>query len=288
MLFQQLLNGLTMGSIYALLAIGITMIYKAMGMLNFAHGDTIMVSSFACLTMCNAGVPLYVAIPVTVLFGAAVGLSLERFIYRRLEFGSFVNLLIATVGVSFVLRNSSIAIWGAEPQLFPNLFSQTPIKLGSFYLMPHSIFIICISMVIVVLLQLFFYKTMTGKSMRAAATDSEGASMMGINVGRTRFLTFGISAAFAAVAGILLAPMFYVSVDMGVMVGLKAFSAAILGGFGNIMGALFGGLILGIIEAMGATYISTAYKDVISFLVLFLVLYFKPTGLFARGVEQKF
>lgn len=288
MLFQQILNGMTMGSIYALLAIGITMIYKAMGMLNFAHGDTIMVSSFFCLTICNLGVPLYVAIPLTILFGAAVGLSLERFIYRRLEFGSFVNLLIATVGVSFVLRNSSIAIWGAEPQLFPDIFPQTPIVIGSFYLMPQSIFIIGISVFIVVLLQLFFYTTMTGKSMRAAAADSEGASMMGINVGKTRFLTFGISAGFAAIAGILLAPMFYVSVDMGVMVGLKAFSAAILGGFGNIMGAMFGGLLLGIIEAMGATYISTAYKDVISFLVLFLVLYFKPTGLFARGVEQKF
>ena len=287
MFLQQVLNGLTNGSIYALLAIGITMIYKSLGMLNFAHGDTIMVSAFICLTLTKMGIPLPAAILMTVIIASFIGLGLEKFIYRRLEFGSFTNLLIATVGVSYVMKNMAIVIWGAEPQIFPSLFSTTPIDLGGLLLLPQNIGIILISVGLVIILQLFFYKTKSGKQMRAASTDSEGAAMMGINVGRCRLLTFGISAAFAAVAGILLAPIFYVSVDMGTLVGLKAFSAAVLGGFGNIMGAMIGGIILGIAEALGATYISTAYKDVISFVLLFLVLYFKPTGLFAKRIEQK-
>jgi len=286
-LLQQLVNGLTMGSIYALLAIGVTMIYKAIGMLNVAHGDTIMVSAFIALTLYRMGVPLIVAIVLTVILAAVLGLCLERFIYRKLEFGSFVNLLIATLGVSFTMRNASIVIWGAEPQLFPQIFSQIPIKISGLLILPQSIGIVLISIVLVILLQVFFYKTKTGKSMRAAASDSEAASMLGINVNKTRFITFGISAAFAAVAGVLLAPMFYATPDMGVMVGLKAFSAAILGSFGSVTGALYGGLILGVIESVTAGYISTAYRDVISFSVLFLILYFKPTGLFKKRAEQK-
>lgn len=287
MLLQQILNGLTNGSIYALLAIGVTMIYKSLGMLNFAHGDTIMVSAFICLSIFNAGLPLWLCIILTVLAASAIGLGLERCVYRKLEYGTFTNLLIATVGVSYVLKNLAIVLWGAEPQIFPPMFSTRPIELGSLLLLPQNIGIILISAVLVVLLQLFFYKTKTGKQMRAAANDSEGAAMIGIDVSKCRFLTFGISAGFAAIAGILLAPIFYVSVDMGTLVGLKAFSAAILGGFGNVTGALIGGLILGIAEALGATYISTAYKDVISFVLLFLILYFKPTGLFAKRIEQK-
>jgi len=284
---QQLLNGLTMGSIYALLAIGVTMIFKAMGMLNVAHGDTIMVATFIALTLYNIGAPLWIAIAGTIVLTAILGLCLEKYIYRKLEFGSFVNLLIATLGVSFTLRNSSIVLWGAEPQLFPPIFSTVPIDINGLLILPQSIGIIVISILAVVLLQVFFYKTKMGKSMRAAATDAEAASMLGINVSQTRFLTFGISAGFAAVAGVLLAPMFYATVDMGVMVGLKAFAAAILGSFGSVRGAMAGGIILGVVEALSSGYISSAYRDVIAFCVLFFILYFKPTGLFVKGVEQK-
>ena len=276
-----------MGSIYALLAVGVTMIYKAMGMLNVAHGDTIMISAFIALSLTRAGVPLLYSILITIAVTAVFGLLLERFIYRKLEYGSFVNLLIATLGVSFTIRNSSIVIWGAEPQLFPKIFSTEPINVHGLLVLPQSIGIILIALIVVVALQLFFYKTRTGKSMRAAASNSEAASMLGINVAKTRFLTFGISAAFAAVAGVLLAPMFYATYDMGVMVGLKAFSAAILGSFGSVTGAFLGGIILGVLESISAGYISSAYRDVISFCVLFLILYFKPTGLFVKGVEQK-
>jgi len=287
MFLQQIFNGLTMGSIYSLLAVGVTMIYKSLGMLNFAHGDMMMVSAFICLSLIKFGVPLYLAIVLAAITAACLGFVLERFYYRKLEFSSFVNMLIASVGVSFVMRNSSIVIWGTSPQLFPQIFSTTPINIGGFLINPQSIGVISVAAVLATLLQLFFYKTKAGKCMRVAASDAEAASMLGINVTKCRLLTFVISSALAAIAGILLAPMSYVRIDMSILVGLKAFAAAILGGIGNVVGALVGGVLLGLIEALGANYISTAYKDVIAFLVLFVVLFVKPTGLFAKRVEQK-
>jgi len=287
MLGQQLANGLTMGSIYALIAIGVSMIYKSLGMLNVAHGDTIMLSAFIALTLFDLKIPLFIVLPLSIVITGFFGLFLERFIYRRLQYDSFTNLLIATIGMSIVLRNSSILIWGAEPRLFPSVFSTTPIEIAGLKILPQNIGIIMISLLLVEVLQMFFYRTMTGKQMRAAATDAEAAAMMGINVNRTRFLTFGISAALGAVAGVLLAPMSYASSNMGAMVVLKGFAAAILGGFGSISGAVVGGLLLGSIEAVGAGFISSAYRDVIAFLILFIVLYFKPTGLLAKRIEQK-
>lgn len=287
MFVQQLLNGLTMGSIYSLLAVGVSMIYKALGMMNFAQGDTIMVSAFFCLSLYSAGLPLWAAILITPFLSALLGLCLERFIYRKLEYSSFSNLLIATVGVSFIMKNLAVYIWGAQKHNFPMLFSVTPIHIGSFTILPQCIGMLAIAGILVGILQLFFYKTKIGKCMRAAASNSEGATMMGINVSFTRFLTFGISAAFAAVAGILLSPLTYVSTTMAVYISTKGFAAAILGGFGSITGGLIGGLILGVIESLSGAYIATAYRDVISFVVLILVLYFFPNGLFGKKTEQK-
>lgn len=167
------------------------------------------------------------------------------------------------------------------------LFSMEPIHIGSFTILPQCIGMLLIAGAFVGVLQLFFYKTRIGKCMRAAAYNAEGATMMGINVSFTRFLTFGISAAFAAVAGILMSPIFYVSTTMATNVATKGFAAAILGGFGSITGGFIGGMILGVIEAIGGAYIASAYKDVISFVVLILVLYFLPNGLFGKKTEQK-
>lgn len=287
MLGQQLVNGLTMGSIYALIAIGVSMIYKSIGMLNVAHGDTIMLSAFIALTLYDLKLPLYIVLPLTVVLMGLFGFVLERFIYRRLEYSSFTNLLIATIGMSIILRNGSILIWGAEPRLFPDVFSTTPMEIFGLKILPQNIGIIMVSLLLVAALQLFFYRTKWGKQMRAAATDSVGAAMIGIDVNKTRLLTFGISAALGAVAGVLLAPMSYASSNMGAIVVLKGFAAAILGGFGSISGAVVGGLLLGSIEAVGAGYISSAYRDVIAFSTLFIILYFKPAGLLAKRIEQK-
>lgn len=287
MFVQQLLNGLTNGSIYALMAVGVTMIYKSLGMLNFAHGDTMMVGTFICLSFVNLGLPLFCSVILSVACAVMLGLILERGILRRVEFSSFTNLLIATVGVSYVLRNLSMVIWGTNPQLFPSMFPSGLISLGDYVVTPQSIGIILISLGIITLLHLFFTKVKVGKCMQLASSDPEGAAMMGINVSHMRFLTFGISAGLAAIAGVLIAPLTYARVDMSATIGLKAFAAAILGGIGNLWGALLGGVILGIVEALGAAYISTAYRDAFSFLVLFIVLYVKPTGLLNKRIENK-
>lgn len=287
MLFQQVLNGLTNGSLYALMAVGVTMVYKSLGMLNFAHGDTMMIGTFITLTFVDMGIPFYIAILLGIASAAVLGFLLERIILRRVRFSSFVNLLIATVSVSYVLRNTGMVIWGTSPRLFPSMFPERLIRLGNFNVTPQSVGIILVSLAIITGLHLFFTRVKVGKCMQLASSDPEGAAMMGVNVSYMRFLTFGISAGLAAIAGIMIAPLTYARVDMSVTIGMKAFAAAILGGIGNLWGALLGGLILGIVEAVGAAYISTAYRDAFSFIILFLVLFVKPTGLLNRKIENK-
>lgn len=287
MLFQQILNGLTNGSLYALMAVGVTMVYKSLGMLNFTHGDIMMIGTFLALTLIHLGVPVLVAILIGVVATAILGFLLERLVLRRVEFSSFTNLLIATVGVSYILRNGAMVIFGTNPQVFPSMFPLTPIKLGNLKIPPQSIGIIIVSLVLITALHLFFTKVKVGKCMELASSNPQSAAMMGINVSHMRFLTFGISAGLACIAGCLIAPLSYARPDMSAAIGLKAFAAAILGGIGNLWGALLGGLILGIVEALGATYISSAYRDVFSFLVLFIVLFVKPQGLLNKKIENK-
>ena len=287
MLFQQVLNGLTNGSLYALMAVGVTMVYKSLGMLNFAHGDVMMVGTFITLTFSLMGIPFYVAIVLGIASAAVLGFLLERIILRKVKFSSFVNLLIATVGVSYVLRNTAMVVWGTSPQLFLSMFPAKLIRIGSFTITPQSIGIILISLALITGLHLFFTRVKVGKCMQLANSDPEGAAMMGVNVTYMRFLTFGISAGLAAIAGIMIAPLTYARVDMSATIGMKAFAAAILGGIGNLWGALLGGVILGIVEALGSAYISTAYRDAFSFIILFVVLFVKPTGLLNKKIENK-
>ena len=287
MLFQQVLNGLTNGSLYALMAVGVTMVYKSLGMLNFAHGDVMMVGTFITLTFSLMGIPFYVAIVLGIASAAVLGFLLERIILRKVNFSSFVYLLIATVGVSYVLRNTAMVVWGTSPQLFPSMFPAKLIRIGSFTITPQSIGIILISLALITGLHLFFTRVKVGKCMQLANSDPEGAAMMGVNVTYMRFLTFGISAGLAAIAGIMIAPLTYARVDMSATIGMKAFAAAILGGIGNLWGALLGGVILGIVEALGSAYISTAYRDAFSFIILFVVLFVKPTGLLNKKIENK-
>ena len=245
MLFQQILNGLTNGSLYALMAVGVTMVYKSLGMLNFAHGDIMMVGTFITLTfITKLGLPFYVSVPLGIICAAGLGFLLERVILRKVKFSSF-------------------------------------------RITPQSIGIIIISLAIITGLHFFFTKVKIGKCMQLANSDPEGAAMMGVNVTYMRFLTFGISAALACIAGVMIAPLTYARVDMSATIGMKAFAAAILGGIGNLWGALLGGIILGIVEAVGSAYISTAYRDAFSFIILFIVLFVKPTGLLNKKIENK-
>lgn len=206
-------------------------------------------------------------------------------ILNGLTNGSLYALM--AVGVSYVLRNASMVIWGTNPQLFPSMFPSELIEIGEFRITPQSIGIIIISLAIITGLHFFFTKVKIGKCMQLANSDPEGAAMMGVNVTYMRFLTFGISAALACIAGVMIAPLTYARVDMSATIGMKAFAAAILGGIGNLWGALLGGIILGIVEAVGSAYISTAYRDAFSFIILFIVLFVKPTGLLNKKIENK-
>lgn len=288
MFVQQILNGLTNGSLYALMAVGVTMIYKSLGMLNFAHGDTMMIGTFIALALIKAsGMPMILCILIAVVVSAILGLLLERLILRRVQFSSFTNLLIATVGVSYILRNGAMVLFGTNPQKFSSLFPTAPISIGGFKISPQSIGTILVSLLLIIAMHFFYTKVKVGKCMELSCSNSEAAAMMGINVTYMRFLTFGISAGLACIAGVLIAPYTYARPDMSATIGLKAFAAAILGGIGNLWGALLGGVILGVVEALGATYISSAYRDAFSFLILFVVLYVKPTGLLNKKIENK-
>lgn len=287
MLVQFIINGLTNGSIYALIAIGISMVYKSLGMLNMAHGDTLMISSYVALFLFNLGIPLWVVAIVTILVMAVFGFCLERLIYRRLNHSTFVSLLIATIGVSIILRNSATLINNAQPQSFPSLFSTENMLIGSISISPMTIGIICIAVVLVLLLSAMFNLTSLGKLMRASASDPVGAAMMGINVDKMRLLTFGISAGVAAVAAVLIAPTYMVRPTMAAMAVNKGFAAAIIGGLGNFYGAVLGGVILGTVEALTTAYISSAYRDVIAFSLLFITLAVLPNGIFGKRIEQK-
>ena len=283
MLFQQILNGLTNGSLYALMAVGVTMVYKSLGMLNFAHGDIMMVGTFITLTfITKLGLPFYVSVPLGIICAAGLGFLLERVILRKVKFSSFVNLLIAR----WLHAKSNRA---AAPFVEVNCAAipSELIEIGEFRITPQSIGIIIISLAIITGLHFFFTKVKIGKCMQLANSDPEGAAMMGVNVTYMRFLTFGISAALACIAGVMIAPLTYARVDMSATIGMKAFAAAILGGIGNLWGALLGGIILGIVEAVGSAYISTAYRDAFSFIILFIVLFVKPTGLLNKKIENK-
>ena len=287
MLLQYIINGLTNGSIYALIAVGISMVYKSLGMLNMAHGDTLMISTYVGLYLYRLGLPLWLVAIITICIMVVFGFVLERVIYRRLNHSTFVSLLIATIGVSIILRNSASLINNAQPQAFPSLFSTENMDVLGLTTTPMTIGIIGVALVLVLLISSMFNFTATGKLMRAAASDPTGAAMMGINVDKMRLLTFGISAGVAAVAAILIAPTYMVRPTMAAMAVNKGFAAAIIGGLGNFYGAVIGGLILGTVEALTTAYISSAYRDVIAFSLLFITLAILPNGILGKRIEQK-
>ncbi|MEI3175364.1 MAG: branched-chain amino acid ABC transporter permease [Lachnospiraceae bacterium] len=287
-IFNYLINGLTMGAIYALLAIGVTVVYKSMGMMNVAHANTVMLSAFVTLTIYKWTNSLVLSCVSGVIGMGIFGYILERFIYRKVNYDSFTNLMLATIGMQIILINSARAIWGVDPYPFPQIFSIRPIKFGPVRVLPQSIGIIGVAAVVVIILQCFYKFTKTGQSMTAAATSPKAAMMLGINVAKTRNLTFTISAMLACISAILVSPMYNVYPEMGASVGTKGFCAAVIGGFGSIPAALVGGILLGIIESLVSGVLSAAYRDIIAFIIMILILYLKPAGLLGKKVEQKF
>ena len=281
-LTQFLLSGLTIGAIYALVALGFAIIYNASHVINFAQGEFVMIGGMATVSLLQFGLPLLLAIPLAVLAAVAAGMALERFAIEPARGASSVTLIIITIGASILLRGLATLVWDKKLHTVPSFSGDTPIQIGGATLLPQSLWVMGITLVIVLLLGWFFERTLIGKAVLATSHNPVAAQLCGINVRFVLFLSFGLSAGLGAVAGILIAPITLTSWDVGVMLGLKGFAAAILGGLGSGVGAVVGGLVLGIAESMGAGYLSSAYKDAIAFVIILAVLFFMPSGLFGK------
>jgi len=281
-LTQFLLTGLTIGAIYALVALGFAIIYNASHVINFAQGEFVMMGGMATVSLIQIGLPLLVAIPIAILATGAVGMALERFAIEPARGATPVTLIIITIGASILLRGVATLVWDKKLHTVTPFSGETPIQIGGATILPQSLWVIGITLAIVVMLGWFFGRTLLGKAMLATSHNPLAAQLCGVNVRFILFLSFALSAGLGAVAGILIAPITMTSWDVGVMLGLKGFAAAILGGLGNGMGAVVGGLVLGIAESLGAGYVSSAYKDAIAFIIILAVLFFMPSGLFGK------
>jgi branched-chain amino acid transport system permease protein len=286
---SQIINGLHVGSIYALIALGYTMVYGIVKLINFAHGDVIMVGSYVVLiSLTEMHVPFWAAIIIAVVFCALLGMLIERFAYKPLRNSSRISPLITAIGVSLLLQNLAMKVFSANPKPFPNVIPGEPLQLGGVLIGPVTIFTILISIVLMVLLELFVSKTKMGKAMRAVSEDSGASTLMGININTTIAITFAIGSGLAAVGGALYSTA-YPIVDpyIGSMLGLKAFIAAVLGGIGNVRGAMVGGFIIGISECLTKGYVSSQLSEAVVFAILILVLLVKPSGILGQNIREK-
>ena len=289
MFWQQMVNALNLGAMYSLLAIGYTMVYGIIKLINFAHGEIFMCGAFfTWWFMTSFAVPFPIAALMGIMLSTVLGIGVERIAYRPLRNAPRFAVIISVLGMSIFLQNMARIIWGAESQTFEVDFDVAPIIIGNVVIPIKKVFILATSFVLMFFLGLYVKKTYIGKAMRAAAADPEAAEMMGININAVIVLTFAIGSAMGAVAGILFA-INYNSIDpfMGFNAGLKAFTAAVLGGIGNIYGAMIGGILLGLFEGIGAGYISSMYRDAFAFGVLILVLIFRPEGLLGEIGKSK-
>ena len=289
MLLQQFINGLNMGSIYALIALGYTMVYGIAKMLNFAHGDVIMVGGYVVMLSLQAfGTNPILAASISIVACAAMGMLIEKIAYKPLRKASPLAVLITAIGVSYFLQSLSLLLFGSNAQQVPNFISLGEVNLGSIRISGNTILTLAVTTVLMILLVLFINKTKTGKAMLAVSEDKGAAELMGVNVNRTISVTFAIGSGLAAVASILYLASFnsYVDPYMGQLPGIKAFVAAVLGGIGSVPGAMLGGIILGIIETFAKVYASQI-TDAIVFSVLIIVLLVKPTGLLGKKKMEK-
>ncbi|MCQ2508638.1 MAG: branched-chain amino acid ABC transporter permease [Dorea sp.] len=287
-----LINGVSLGSVYAIIALGYTMVYGIAKMLNFAHGDVIMVGGYVVLIgSVNAGLPPFVALLVAIVFCTILGVTIERVAYRPLRnAASPLAVLITAIGVSYLLQNLALLLFGANTKSFESIVPVKPISLagGDLLITGEAVTTIITCIVVMLVLTTFIKKTKAGRAMVAVSEDKGAAVLMGINVNATIALTFAIGSGLAAVAGVLLCSAYpSLTPYTGAMPGIKAFVAAVFGGIGSIPGAMIGGILLGIIEILGKAYISSQLADAIVFAVLIIVLLVKPTGILGKNIQEK-
>lgn len=286
---QQMINGLSIGSIYALIALGYTMVYGIIKLINFAHGDMYMIGAYiGMISVTTFKLPFYLALPVTMALTALLGVTIERIAYRPLRKSTRVAALITAIGVSFFLQNAVSRIMGAKIYTFPPVLENRTFMAFGLRFNTQQIAIFVTAILLMVLLQLIVKKTKVGRAMRSVAVDQDAAKLMGVDVDHTISLTFAIGSSLAAAAGILVG-IYYNTINplMGFAPGLKAFVAAVFGGIGIIPGAMIGGFAIGLIETMVSGYGSTLYKDAVVYGILILVLIIKPSGLLGKNRKEK-
>ncbi len=289
-LLQFLFTGITIGSVYGLVAIGFNIIYNATGIINFAQGEFVMLGGmWAVWLTASLGLPLYISFPMAVLIVTGVGIVLERLAIRPIRKPNVLSMIIVTIGASIFLKGAVMLVWGKQTFVLPHFSSETPIVVGGAAILPQDLWVLGITAAIVLALGLFFERTLVGKAIRACAFDRTAASLVGINVSRMVMISFALSAAVGAAAGVAITPKILVSYDRGTMLALKGFSAAVLGGLGNSSGAVIAGFTIGILESLtaggvldvftGWHYELSHYKDAVALVVLVGVLFVRPSGL---------
>ncbi len=288
MFIQQLIGGLTSGCMYALVALGCTLIFSGMKVVNWAQGEFYMIGAFVALTFfVGWGVPFVLALLFTIIIMFVLGALLEKITISHVRESDHLTLLMITIGLSIALKQLANIIWSPIGAVFPTIFGDKAFEIAGIYLVPQNLAVLGIGIVIMIVLYFLMFKTKLGSTMRAVSQSRDTSALMGINTKVIDLLVFGLGAALAAVAGVFMAPLTYVEPAMSSSVGIKGFVAAVVGGFGNLYGAVLGGLLIGLVEGLGSLFISSGYKDAIVFGILILVMVFKPEGLFAIVRGQK-
>jgi branched-chain amino acid transport system permease protein len=285
---QYIISGLATGAIYALIGLSFAIIYNSTGIINFAQGEFVMLGGVLTIFSINAfHLPTLLAVVVAVAGTTVVGVAFERFAIKPLKNATPLALIIITIGASILIRGVVMLLWGKDTQALPPFSGNEPINVAGATLLPQHLWIFGVTILVLAVNRLFFYHTITGKAMRACSFNRKAANLVGISVGRMVLLSFVISSALGSLAGVIIAPLTMTAYDVGIMLGLKGFCAAIMGGMGSGFGTVLGGLILGTLESLGAGLISSGYKDAIAFLILLLILFIRPQGLFKKGETER-
>ncbi|WP_136513330.1 branched-chain amino acid ABC transporter permease [Geomonas edaphica] len=285
---QFVISGLATGSIYALIGLSFAIIFNSTGIINFAQGEFVMLGGVLTIFSLNVlQLPLAAAIVVAVAVTTVIGILFERLAIRPLKNATPLALIIITIGMSILIRGVVMLLWGKDTQALPAFSGTDPITVAGATLLPQHLWIFGVTVMVIVGCRLFFNHTISGKAMRACSFNRRAANLVGISVGRMVLFSFVISAAVGSLAGVIIAPLTMTAYDVGVMLGLKGFCAAIMGGMGSGLGTVLGGLILGTLESLGAGLISSGYKDAIAFFILLLILFIRPQGLFKKGETER-
>jgi branched-chain amino acid transport system permease protein len=284
---QYIFSGITSGSVYALTAMGFTLVFSATQIINFAQGQMVMLGGMMGITLHDAGLPLWACFIGAVAVVAFVSVGMEEIAIRPLLRKGVLTQIIATVGASFVFETAAMLIWGRDAKPLPAFSGESPIAIGRATVVPQTLWVVGLTVVVVVALTIFYRKSLYGTAIRACAVNPDAARLQGVSYRRVVVFTFALTGAVAAAAGVMIAPMSFMSFSSGTLLGLKGFAAATLGGLGNPLGAVLGGFVLGIVEALGVGVVSAGYKDAIAFVILLLVLFIRPAGLLGAKVVNR-